>query len=271
MKILFLDIDGTLVDYSLHTPDSAIRAIRQTRSLGNRVYLTTGRSKAEVYPELWDIGLDGMIGGNGMYIEDGGKVLQDLAMPRGEVRRTVAWMQENGLGFYLESKNGLFGSENLPEKAAMAIYGAADAALQQKISKGFPTMVYGQTFDREDVAKISFALAPNLLEDAKTLFGGTLQVSSWSASGQKPEFGEFALPGVDKVNAVKTLLRHLGASQADTLAFGDAESDRKMIEYCAEGVAMGNAPQALKDAADDVTDAVEADGLWNAFVRHGLL
>lgn len=64
-KIIFLDVDGTLVDYGNKLPVSAVTAIQQARSNGHRVYICTGRSRAEVYPELWDIGLDGMIGGNG--------------------------------------------------------------------------------------------------------------------------------------------------------------------------------------------------------------
>ena len=68
-KILFLDVDGTLVDYEGRLPSSAVTAIRAARCKGHRVYLCTGRSRAEVYPPLWDIGLDGMIGGNGSYVE----------------------------------------------------------------------------------------------------------------------------------------------------------------------------------------------------------
>lgn len=64
-KIIFLDVDGTLVDYENRLPDSAVDAIRKARKNGHRVYICTGRSKAEVYQNLWDIGLDGMIGGNG--------------------------------------------------------------------------------------------------------------------------------------------------------------------------------------------------------------
>lgn len=62
-KIIFLDVDGTLVDYENRLPDSAVDAIRKARKNGHRVYICTGRSKAEVYQNLWDIGLDGMIGG----------------------------------------------------------------------------------------------------------------------------------------------------------------------------------------------------------------
>ena len=38
-KIIFLDVDGTLVDYENRIPESAVRAIRQARSLGDRVYI----------------------------------------------------------------------------------------------------------------------------------------------------------------------------------------------------------------------------------------
>ena len=68
-KIIFLDVDGTLVDYDNRIPESAIQAIRQARGNGHLIYVCTGRSKAEMPQEIWDIGLDGMIGGNGSYVE----------------------------------------------------------------------------------------------------------------------------------------------------------------------------------------------------------
>lgn len=74
-KFIFLDVDGTLTDYDNHIPASAAAAIRKARANGHRVYLCTGRSKAEIYDELWAIGLDGMIDGNGCYAEDHGQAL----------------------------------------------------------------------------------------------------------------------------------------------------------------------------------------------------
>lgn len=74
-KIIFLDVDGTLTDYENKIPKTAIEAIKLARKNGYLVYICTGRSKAEVYPEIWDIGLDGMIGGNGSYVEHHGEVV----------------------------------------------------------------------------------------------------------------------------------------------------------------------------------------------------
>mgnify|MGYP003045534224 CR=1 FL=1 len=52
-----------------------VEAIRKARAKGHRVYLCSGRSKAENSQEIWDIGIDGYIGGNGSYVEDDGKVV----------------------------------------------------------------------------------------------------------------------------------------------------------------------------------------------------
>ena len=53
-KIIFLDVDGTIIDYDNHIPESAVVAIRKVREKGHLVYVCTGRSKAEMPPEIWD-------------------------------------------------------------------------------------------------------------------------------------------------------------------------------------------------------------------------
>ena len=120
-KIIFLDVDGTLVDYEGRLPKSAVTAVRQAREKGHRVYICTGRSKAEVYPYLWDIGLDGMIGGNGSYVEDKGQVVLHRLITPEQCKRIVDWLHSRGLEFYLESNNGLFASENFETAALPAI------------------------------------------------------------------------------------------------------------------------------------------------------
>lgn len=240
MKYIFLDIDGTLIDYEDKMPESAMKAVQKARKNGHKIYLTTGRSKAEVYQYLWDVGFDGMIGGNGMYIEDNGLVIQNLVMSKEMTIRAVEWMNQNDLGFYLESKNGLFGSDNFLSKASF-IYGKDSKENRKKIYDMFPEMIFGGELKRDDVAKISFCLNPDKLEKAKKDFKDELKIGSWSLTGKRQEFGEFAIKGVDKANAVHILLEHIGARLEDTFAFGDADSDCQMVQHCNVGVAMGNA------------------------------
>lgn len=51
-KIIFMDVDGTLINYENHIPQSAIDAIRKARKNGHKVYICTGRSEAEVYQDI---------------------------------------------------------------------------------------------------------------------------------------------------------------------------------------------------------------------------
>ena len=67
------------------------------------------------------------------------------------------------------------------------------------------------------------------------------------------------------------LLDYLGADQKDTISFGDAKIDLSMFECCDYNVAMGNGGPEILDMADLVTDDVEADGLYKAFDKLGLL
>lgn len=63
--------------------------------------------------ELWDIGMDGMIGGNGSYVEDDGQVVMHQCMTPEQCRHVVDWLHGRGLEFYLECNSGLYASEQL--------------------------------------------------------------------------------------------------------------------------------------------------------------
>ena len=274
-KIIFLDVDGTLVDYEGKLPDSAARAVQQARANGHRVYICTGRSRAEVYPYLWDIGLDGMIGGNGSYVEDGGEVVMHQMMTGAQCRRVVDWLHERGLPFYLESNSGLYASTDFATGAAEAVREYSrrknGEAGVMTVQDAFPDMIYNGNLYREDVNKISFVLhSYQDYLDAAAAFPD-LKAGTWGGSGETALFGDLGVKDITKAHAIDVLLAHLGAERADTIAFGDAKVDIPMLEYCAYGVAMGNGGDEIRAMADLVTDDVEHDGLWNAFRKLGLL
>ena len=269
--MLLLVIDGTVVNYRLEVPPSAADALRAVRGRGHLVYLCTGRSRAEIYPHLWDLGVDGLIGGNGSYVEDGDLVVFHQVLDPGVVQRAVDWMLERDLGFYLECNAGLFGSDNLPEKAA-AILGGPTPENVAFVRNGFPDMIYGAREGRDDVNKISFVLEHGIDLDALARdYAGEASIDTWSMTGNAPEFGEFGQLGIHKGGAVRRLAEHLGVTRDDLIGFGDARSDLELFAACGTSVAMGNAPDEVKAAATLVTDDVDENGLANAFVRLGLI
>ncbi|HEM5065514.1 TPA: HAD family hydrolase [Streptococcus suis] len=277
-KIIFLDVDGTLVDYHNRIPESAIRAIRQARENGHLVYVCTGRSRAEMQPELWEIGLDGMIGGNGSYVEHQDQVIMHQLLSEEDSRAIVDWLHERGLEFYLESNNGLFASENFRERAreTLRIYSmnkekTAEEVADQEVEDVIHGMIFDGQLYRNDLNKVSFVLDSYQDHlDSKQAFP-QLVANTWGGRGESALFGDLGVKDIDKAHVISVLLDYLGASQADTIAFGDAKIDISMLDYCAVGVAMGNGGAEILAMADMITDDVEEDGLYNAFERLGLL
>lgn len=275
-KILFIDVDGTLVDYENNLPTSAVDAIRKARENGHKVFITTGRSKAEVYSNILEIGLDGMIGGNGSFVESDGNVIMHQLITLEQCRHIVDWLHERGLEFYLESNNGLFASENFE-------MGALDAIRKYSAGKGkenaygltvrdvFPEMIFNGNLYRDDLNKVSYVLGSYQdYLDAQDEFPD-LQNGTWGGAGEAVLFGDLGVKDITKAHAIEVLLNHLGASKVDTIAFGDAEVDLPMFECCSYSVCMGNGRVAAKEAADYVTDSVENDGLYKAFCHLGLI
>ncbi|HEM4095833.1 HAD family hydrolase [Streptococcus suis] len=277
-KIIFLDVDGTLVDYHNRIPESAIRAIRQARENGHLVYVCTGRSRAEMQPELWEIGLDGMIGGNGSYVEHQDQVIMHQLLSEEDSRAIVDWLHERGLEFYLESNNGLFASENFRERAreTLRIYSmnkgkTAEEVADQEVEDVIHGMIFDGQLYRNDLNKVSFVLDSYQDHlDSKQAFP-QLVANTWGGRGESALFGDLGVKDIDKAHVISVLLDYLGASQADTIAFGDAKIDISLLDYCAVGVAMGNGGAEILAMADMITDDVEEDGLYNAFERLGLL
>lgn len=277
-KVIFLDVDGTLVDYENHLPESAVEAIRKARANGHLVYICTGRSHAEVPPQLWDIGLDGMIGGNGSYVEHQGEVVMHQMLSEEDSRAIVDWLHERGLEFYLESNNGLFASEHFKEAArpVMRAYALTKGAKEEDIKEmepedGLHGLVYGGNLYRNDLNKISFILKSYQDHlDSKEAFPH-LKVGTWGGRGETALFGDLGVANIDKAHAIDVLLDFLDKDKADTIAFGDAKVDIPMLDYCAIGVAMGNGGPEILAMADMITDDVEDDGLYKAFEKLGLL
>ncbi len=275
-KIVFLDVDGTLIDYDAKCPESAARAVELARANGHKVYICTGCSKAEIaqrdLPEL-----DGMIGANGGYVEDAGEVVMHQALSLAQVRHIVDWCNERHLGFYLEANSGMYINSWFVEQApeAMKKYAMGKGASEEQAAGAGQAFIDGMIrtdeLYRDDVNKVSFILSSYQDHlDSKAEFPD-MECNTWGGKDEQALFGDLGPKGITKKHAIQVLLEHLGASQADTISFGDAKIDLSMFELCAYNVAMGNGGPEIKEAADYITDDVNEDGLFNAFKHLGLI
>ena len=76
-KLIFLDIDGTLVDAFAKPTERVVEALRKARENGHLLFLCTGRSMPLIASDIWEIGFDGVIASAGGHIEVGGNVVFD--------------------------------------------------------------------------------------------------------------------------------------------------------------------------------------------------
>ncbi len=275
-KIVFLDVDGTLIDYDAVCPESAMKAVELARANGHKVYICTGCSKAEIghrtLPEL-----DGMIGANGGYVEDDGEVVMHQALTVDQVRHIVDWCNDRHLGFYLEANSGMYINSWFVEQApaTMRKYALGKGASEEQAASAGQNFIDSMTrtddLYRDDVNKVSFILSSYQDHlDSKVEFPD-MECNTWGGKDEQALFGDLGPKGITKKHAIEVLLEHLGADQADTISFGDAKIDLSMFELCAFNVAMGNGGPEIKAAADYITDDVNEDGLFNAFKHLGLI
>ncbi|MBM7636116.1 HAD family hydrolase [Streptococcus saliviloxodontae] len=275
--IIFLDVDGTLVDYHNRIPESAVTAIRKARENGHLVFVCTGRSRAEIQQEIWDIGIDGMIGGNGSYVECHEEVLMHQLISKEDAKHIVDWCHSRGLEFYLESNNGLFASEDFREQARPVLrqYARQKGMSDQDVANlEVEDLMHGMVFDgelyRDDLNKVSFILSSyqDHLDSIEEF--PNLEAHTWGGRGETALFGDLGVKDINKAHAIDVLLEKLQVDRSQTIAFGDAKIDIPMLDYCQKGVAMGNGGPEILAMADFVTDDVEKDGLFKAFNHFGL-
>ena len=280
-KIIFFDVDGTLVDVRPareYVPESTIKAVRETRKKGNLCFLCTGRSLAEIYPHILDVGFDGIIGAGGGFVTIGDEMLYHKKVSDNDVHRVVDFFEENDYDYYLESNGGLFASENLVSRLEKITYGDlendenARKKKEEQPSHFITSLIEGESMYRSDVNKICFLENKYIpFQTINDHFSDAFNVIHCTVPAFGDDSGELSVVGVNKASAIETLIQHLNIPKENTFAFGDGMNDTDMLEYCHVGIAVGNAKEGLKEIADEVCDDIAKDGIYKAMKKHQLI
>ena len=132
MKLIFTDIDGTFLDFGGYIPPSAVDAVHRAQAAGNRVYVNTGRPKAEITANISGVGFDGYICSNGLYIEEGGQPLHYECMDESLVREACLWMDRFQTGYFLEGQEAVYTNPCFLDETARQLGKAAADALERQ-------------------------------------------------------------------------------------------------------------------------------------------
>ena len=271
MKALFFDIDGTLVNKEGQLPDSARKALDQARAKGHKLFLCTGRNEVQIYSFLKDYGFDGVVSAAGAMVSCEGKEIYHNFIGEEPLNRCIDFFAGRPVIFGLQAASG-----NYMDKKSYQIFEdvAEKYHLDERVLKAVTNgmEIVDSLRGHRDVEKMFYFECPESVEQVQQALGEELLVleGSLPIPGSVSGAGEITKRGVKKATGMEHAIRYFGIGQEDTVAFGDGANDIDMLEYAAVGVAMGNAKDAVKAAADLVTDDIDADGLAHGMERLGL-
>ncbi len=274
-KAVFVDVDGTLIDDYGQVPESALRAVREARANGHLVFLCTGRSMVELTPSIHEVEVDGYVLSSGAYVQVGPDVLLEERLSPEAVRHVADFFDAHGGGYYFQASDGVYASPEARDllRTIVAASVASDPAFSE-VDHGLLTYVDTITVDVDPrtmaMTKAIFFESAVPLEDLRAEFQDFLIVPA-SVTVFGANAGEMTIPGIHKATGIDVVLDHVGVGLADTIAIGDSYNDLEMLEHVAVGIAMGDAPRAVRDIADEVTTSTIEDGIRLAFLRHGLI
>jgi len=240
LKMLVTDLDGTLLREDKTVSGRSLSALKRCRAAGIKVVYATGRgssAKALVPAELFD----GYVCMNGATAYIGDTRIHERLIPIDDVRDLLIAADDAGYRIVAESGGTHYGNFNVSEKwpwlpdCELTDFRTLDIKVEK---------VYAVVESPEITELISRYLSDEM----------HMYVS-------RDDLAMIMHKEAVKSKAVGALAEHWGIAPEDVVAFGDDTNDIEMLEHCGTGVAMGNALDEVKAAADQVCDTNDNDGM----------
>lgn len=294
-RIVFIDIDGTILEHGSVIAPSTVTAIRAARARGHLVYLCTGRADGDIHPDVRAIGFDGAITNGGAFATRGGELVVRHTMPRGDVERLIRYFEDGGIQYFLQSHERVYASAGIVDLMGDFLRQRADRRAEDLAHLGATQGAHGDGRSGEDLLGSVLQEAAErygdiseapLDEIAKATFvsdrsdgvdrmqadlGDRFHVIPGSIPLPGGSNGEISMRGTTKGAAIVEILDMLGLDPAQAVGIGDSWNDVEMFEVCGTSVAMAGADPQLQALADRVTTGVLDDGVHNALVALDLI
>lgn len=255
-KLIFFDIDGTLLDHRKELPESTIQAIHSLRQAGHQVAIATGRAPFAFEDIRERLGIDSFVSLNGQYVVHKGKVVHKnpIGTPIIQSLTEFAIQQDHPILYIGEKDMKMNVAEHERVTASYAPH-----------KMDLPTYDPQYHLDREIYQCIVFCTQEEELNYLKK-FAQPLKFVRWDkvATDILPQGGS-------KAAGIAKLVEHLGFDREEVIAFGDHLNDIEMLQFVGHGVAMGNALDEVKQIARYTTKDVAENGISYGLAQLGLI
>jgi Cof subfamily protein (haloacid dehalogenase superfamily) len=267
-KMIAMDMDGTLLTTEKEVTEYSKNVLKKAADAGVKLVVCTGRiyTSALVYAKL--IGtVAPVIASNGAYIreKDKNEIIYSKTLKKDEAYYLVKTAKS--FGFYphlftsdtiysekmiYSSKNYSIWNENLPEEERIKVEIVEDLYKVIDENDGLILKVVVMSEELDKIAEFKKQVGKE--QDVS-------MVASWYNNV------EVMSKGISKGNAVKVLSEYYGIPSEEIICIGDNENDLSMIEFAGMGIAMGNAEDVVKKAANYITDTNENNGVAKAIEK----
>lgn len=255
VKIIFFDIDGTLVDPQTGSiSEKTVQALKRLQANGIKRCIVTGRSPVSL-PDFGDLHFDVISTFNGSFCYTDTHVIYSNPIDPADIQTVVQNAAALGRPVSIATQDRLAANGIDPDLADY--YRLAN--LELTVAKDFENTC------QENIYQIMLGCRDEdhsaIIRDARNV---KLAISWDRAVDVIPLTG-------GKGSAIRHILAHYHLDHTEALAFGDSHNDIEMLQAVGTGVAMGNAAEQLKAVADDVCGSVSEDGIYHYCIRKGLI
>ena len=256
IKAVFLDIDGTMVSFKTHcVSEETGKSLRKARRNGVKIFVATGRHRNDIN-NLGDLEFDGYLSLNGAYCWVGNETVFKKNIPQKDVLTFADYIEK-------EPKIPCFFVE--AERVTVNMINDDVRKMMELVNFSPRTIVPANEVKNREMFQLTAFFPIEREAEIVTLLPDCF-VSRWH-----PTFADITVKGVDKSFGIQKISEYLGFSKDEVMAIGDGGNDISMIQYAGVGVAMDNAGEEVKQAADYVTTTVDEDGVGRALRRFGVI
>ena len=254
MKCISIDLDGTLLNSQHEISAENVKVLNELKDQGHCLILNTGRAYADVI-KLKAVQNMEMpifcINGSVLYSETK-ELLYEATLTTSTYKNIFALLKGLGVGILVYTNHGGFPSTLPP------LHGKS----KQELDTLFQEFNYEAILEKDNlkIYKLIALVHPEQLEkieEVKTALAGKFDISIASSF---PNNVEITSSDAHKGKALLRYQQMMNLSFEEIIAFGDGGNDLAQFEVATTSVAMGNAPDHVKQQADIITKTNDEDG-----------